>query len=352
MLFSREDRKINLSDSAKTGVLRVAIAIIVLAAGIVTFDALSARVTIKDGGSEETKILTFENTVEDVLAEQGIALGEYDKVSCGLKDSLKDNMTIEVYRAMQVYVKTGGEVEAVYTTKRVVEDILADAGYECTDEDSVTPGRSKIAKANTEIILVKNTTETVKQVEETPYATTEKPNAELNKGIRKTVQSGQAGKTEVTYRISYSDGVEVSREVVSENIIEPAVEEIVEVGTKKTNMDTYTVAYGGTVTTSRSGSFSYSRMLSCVATAYDAVSLGYAPGTARTATGAIAQRGVIAVDPSVIPLGTRVYVDGYGYAVAADTGGVIKGNKIDLCFDTRAESLQFGRRTVNVYILD
>ncbi|MDZ4180700.1 MAG: 3D domain-containing protein, partial [Coriobacteriia bacterium] len=81
----------------------------------------------------------------------------------------------------------------------------------------------------------------------------------------------------------------------------------------------------------------------------------YAPGVdgvgTRTATGARAGYGIIAVDPSVIPLGTRLYIPGYGYGVAADTGGAIKGAKIDLCFDTRAEAIAWGRRTVTITVL-
>lgn len=71
-----------------------------------------------------------------------------------------------------------------------------------------------------------------------------------------------------------------------------------------------------------------------------------------TATGLKAQKGVVAVDPSFIPLGTRLYVDGYGYAIAADTGSAIKGNRIDLCYNTLEEALSFGRRKVKVKILD
>jgi 3D (Asp-Asp-Asp) domain-containing protein len=95
------------------------------------------------------------------------------------------------------------------------------------------------------------------------------------------------------------------------------------------------------------------RVMSVVATAYDPGpgSCGkYADG--RTAIGMRAGRGVIAVDPRVIPLGTRVYVDGYGPAIAADTGGAIKGNKIDVCFPTRSEALKWGRRTVKLVILE
>jgi len=79
------------------------------------------------------------------------------------------------------------------------------------------------------------------------------------------------------------------------------------------------------------------------------------PGYGHTASGLVIVPGtnmkVLSVDPNIIPLGTEVYVDGYGYAIAADTGGAIKGNKIDVYKDTHAEALQWGVRTVNVYIL-
>jgi len=95
------------------------------------------------------------------------------------------------------------------------------------------------------------------------------------------------------------------------------------------------------------------RVLRMVATAYDPgpASCGrYASG--YTAIGMKATKGVIAVDPRVIPLGSRVFVEGYGPAVAGDVGGAIKGNKIDVCFPTRREALQWGRRTVRVTIYE
>ncbi len=74
-------------------------------------------------------------------------------------------------------------------------------------------------------------------------------------------------------------------------------------------------------------------------------------GSGITASGMMARRGVVAVDPSVIPLGTRLYIPGYGMAVAADTGGAIVGDRIDLCMEDYGEAMNFGRRTVKVYIL-
>jgi len=74
--------------------------------------------------------------------------------------------------------------------------------------------------------------------------------------------------------------------------------------------------------------------------------------TGYTATGIKAQKGIVAVDERVIPLGTRLYIPGYGFALAADRGSAIKGTRIDLCFDTYAEAIRFGRRRMNVYRLD
>ena len=75
-------------------------------------------------------------------------------------------------------------------------------------------------------------------------------------------------------------------------------------------------------------------------------------GSGITATGMAARQGVVAVDPDVIPLGTRLYIPGYGLAVAADTGGAIVGSKIDLCMEDYTSAINFGRRDVQVYILD
>lgn len=92
-----------------------------------------------------------------------------------------------------------------------------------------------------------------------------------------------------------------------------------------------------------------SRSLTMSASAYSA----YDPGNSHyTSSGSFLRKGIVAVDPTVIPLGTRLFIPGYGYAIADDIGGAIKGNKIDIAFDTHHEALQFGRQGVTVYILD
>ena len=92
----------------------------------------------------------------------------------------------------------------------------------------------------------------------------------------------------------------------------------------------------------------YSRVLTMQASAYSAQD----PGNGNyTATGSRLKKGIVSVDPKLIPLGTKLYIEGYGYAVADDVGGAIKGHRIDLAYDSRSEALQFGRQTVKVYVL-
>lgn len=139
------------------------------------------------------------------------------------------------------------------------------------------------------------------------------------------------------------------KKVISEVVTKKPVQKIVAMGTV------------GVYTPSRGGNIRYSNLMRMRATAYtaDYASTGKNPGDygfGITATGTVARRNYggyssIAVDPRVIPLGTKMYVEGYGYAIAEDTGGAIKGNKIDLFFDSNSEVYNWGVRTVNVYIL-
>lgn len=169
-------------------------------------------------------------------------------------------------------------------------------------------------------------------------------------GYQEVLQIGSDGIKESVYREMYLDGELISKNLEEEIIYQQPVEEIIEVGTKKH------------LVTSRGG-FRYSSELVLTATAYDLSfeSTGKNPGDLYygiTASGTKAQPGTVAVDPRVIPLGTKLYVasiDGspdYGFATAEDTGGAIKGNKIDLFMENSKDCFDFGRRSVKVYILD
>lgn len=175
-------------------------------------------------------------------------------------------------------------------------------------------------------------------------------NENVYEGTKNVVQEGLEGTKKYVYKRLYEDTTLLSRELDRIEYTEP-VEEIIEVGTKKRE-----------IATSRGG-FRYSKELIMTATAYDLSyeSTGKNPGDPYygiTASGTKARPGVVAVDPSVIPLGTKLYIastDGspdYGFATAEDTGGAIKGNRIDLFMEDNEDCYNFGIRPVKVYILN
>lgn len=173
-----------------------------------------------------------------------------------------------------------------------------------------------------------------------PYPTLRKPTSELRSGTSRTVRNGVNGEKEVTYRVyTGPDGVELRREPISSRTLKQPVTEIVEIGRRA-------------ALPSRGGYRSGRRSVLMHATYYDPFNCG-GSGTGRTYSGLMGGYGVVAVDPKFIPLGTRLYIEGYGYAVAADTGGAIKGNRIDLGIDSKHDTSGIkNMKSVRVHILD
>ena len=156
----------------------------------------------------------------------------------------------------------------------------------------------------------------------------------LPKGEEKVLQEGAVGLDEVEEEIHYKQGDVIDTKELQRKTITPMQPKVVQVGTREVEV-----------------SRSYDRVREVItmeATAYLPTDGG---GDGITATGIRARHGVVAVDPNVIPLGTRVYIPGYGEAIAADTGGDIVGNRIDVVLEDYGSAMQFGRRIVDVYIL-
>ncbi|MDH4138971.1 MAG: 3D domain-containing protein [Coriobacteriia bacterium] len=326
----------------------IAAAIIVLSvAGFV--GAQKAVTVVVDG--ESRSVNTQSNTVAALLAEAGIAVGDGDVVNPPLEAELSDGMTVVVRYATPVVLSLqGGDVE-VSVVGDTVADALVAAGLDpscgtvtepCLDAP-LSPGM---------VVRVSDVFVRVQQEEvEIPFETTAKDDDTMSQGSRSVVTEGAPGKILRVYRVLVTNGVEGPRTLTAEEIVLEPVDEVVAVGTKRAS--SHLVA-------SRSGSSSSSSAAKSATAPTSGKTMrvattAYAPGVGgvgwRTATGMKAGYGIAAVDPSVIPLGTRMYVPGYGYALAADTGGAIVGNRVDLCFDTAAEAYAWGRRTVTITIL-
>jgi len=225
-----------------------------------------------------------------------------------------------------------------------VAELLQQQGIELGELDRVVPELTQTIAGTQTVEVIRVSKEQVTVEEEVPYGSREWAEPTLEKGKTKVVQQGQVGLREKVYEVTYENGREVNRELLFTRVVKEPKDEIIGIGTKEPAKNVITTARGPV---------QYREVKEMIATAYspDPESTGpWADGV--TATGVKAGYGIAAVDPDVIPLGTRLYIPGYGHALAADVGGAIKGNRIDLCFDTHQEAVRFGRRTVKVYILD
>jgi len=325
--------------------------------------------SLKDG-AESREIFTLSGTVQEVLAEQGITLVGSDTVVPTPDTAIERGMTVEVRRAKTLeYFGDGGNL-TVNTLAGTVSEMLAELGITVGELDFTEPKMDTPLTDGMTVRLVRVMKKTVTDYKDVGYKIEEKTTSALTKGTSRIAQNGKNGVQTDTYEVTFHDEVEVSKELVSSEVTKKPVNKIIEKGTaapkKKTTSSAKSTSSassgGGTRSTAKGENFSYKKMIVCTATAYDLSyeSCGKNPGDPYygiTASGMKAGPGVIAVDPSVIPLGTRLYVEAadgswsYGYCVAGDTGSGIYGNRVDLFFNTRQEVRNFGRRTANVYIL-
>lgn len=278
-------------------------------------------------------ISTTSKTVGEVLAEASIEITPYDQVYPSADSRLSYNQDIQVIKAFPVTVVADGQEVQLTTVPTSVQEIIQLAGIELGSLDRVTPAPETKVEEPTEIKIVRVTQKTVHLDQEIPMPIERIEDTTLEQGIQRTVQSGAKGLERQTLLVSYEDGQEVSRQVIGSEVIKPPVKKI--------------IAAGVLTSVSRGGQrLDFKRAMMVKATAYS-----YNAGS-RTSTGQRVRVGGIAVDPTVIKYGTRVYVEGYGYAVANDCGGAIKGNRVDLFFETEKECRRWGVRNVKLYILE
>jgi 3D (Asp-Asp-Asp) domain-containing protein len=282
---------------------------------------------------------TFENDVLSALHEAGISIQSTDMV-----DSVASAGRISeifIRKTSYVTVVADGKRYRLSTMGDSVASMLGRAGVSLGVNDQVTPDMGMPTSDGMVITVMRQNKEMRRELAAIPYETLRMPKKSLNAGEERVVQAGVAGERELLYQAYYQDGQPVGEYFVRDGVVRDPVTEIIEYGT------------GGIVNVGGVDR-KFLRAIDVEATAYSTEGrVGK-----RTATGTIARVGAIAVDPRVIPLGTKMYIEGangkwiYGMAVAEDTGTAIKGNIIDLYFNTFAECWAFGRRKAVVYILE
>jgi 3D (Asp-Asp-Asp) domain-containing protein len=282
------------------------------------------------------------DTLLEVLEDQGLNVTELQEKyqpSIDWNQEIKGEADIQLTCKCKVALHVGGrKVGDFTTTQRTVADFLQEQGIRLNAWDEVEITQRKQASLSQKIfagmtLMVHRIEPHLQKREEVvAFKAQEVKDDQLPKDEKKTKIKGKPGK--VVYEVVqlYKNGKPIS--LATEKAIEviSPVTEVVMVGTneKATAYEAPTPAAASTLTV---------------------VATGYSHTGHRTATGIWPKRGTIAVDTAVIPFGTRIYIPGYGSGIAQDRGGAIRGNRIDLFFETEKEALQWGRRKVTIRIL-
>ncbi len=258
--------------------------------------------------------------------------------------------------AVELIIHDYGETYNIYISSGTVSDALEKAGIELGEFDEISIDDNTQIHNGMEINITRVYVEQEYEYEPIPYETVRQASDSLLVNVEKVIQTGVDGVRCYTYDIIYKNGVETARVLAGSSVSKKPINQIVSYGTTSYYRPdaNYTLSEAEqTITLSDGIVLHYSDVVEVKATAYTTEG----QTNKITKSGAVARYGIIAVDPKVIPLGTELFVvasDGswvYGYAVAGDTGGFIKGNRIDLFYDTKDECITFGRQDATVYVL-
>ncbi|MBH8609220.1 3D domain-containing protein [Thermoactinomyces sp. CICC 10521] len=297
--------------------------------------------------SDQPKIINLENnddTLASSLTKQGYSVAELKQnyePSIPWDQKLGGQKTVQLTCKCRVSLSVAGkDLGTFQTTQETVEDVLNSKKVQLTAWDEINVPLNQKIKEGTKIVVDRLEQRVKKKVEEVPYKTKKIEDNQMADGKTEVKQDGKEGKKVYQVTMLYKNGqpvVEDGEPVVTQKLIDSVepVEKIVKVGTNKEMAQKESVNLTSAKETGT---------LTVEATGYTATG-------SRTATGTYPHRGTIAVDPDVIPLGTKLYIPGYGYGVAEDTGGAINGKIIDLFFDSEQEAINWGRRTVTIKIL-
>ena len=320
------------SELSKRIIKKIVFACIILiglfAIGVKASKSDLESVTIAFTDNTEKTVMTSKVKVSDILEENHIILLADEVVTPDLNSNIDFTRQIIISKATEEKIIIAEDVESVST-----EEILGN--YVTITEKIIT-----------------------EQVE-IPFETVTKDiSKEGTDTTDRVIQNGKNGLKEIKYRVKYQDQQEISRDVISETVIEEPVDKIIQISTKVTSRS---ALRGGTSleTLAASAQGMNARAVTLNASAYTAATCGKAPGSAGygiTSSGAAARSYYTVAAGGAYPIGTVVYIPYFasapngGWFVVQDRGGAISNNRIDIYFDTIGECKQFGRRSLECYI--
>lgn len=256
----------------------------------------------------ESRLQTTASTVGDALYEAGISVYLTDTVVPDVDTALTDDLVISIERARPITINVDDTVLESRVQGETVADALAESGIALIGLDYTIPALTDMVTPDTTITVLRVTEDIATSDTTIPYETVYQADAAMNLDQQAVIQAGQNGIERLTERIRYENGVEVSREPISTEVVQALQNQIIAYGT---NVVLQTV-------NTPEGPREYWRVIRAYATSYHPEALG---GDNVTAIGATLQHGIIASNPNIIPYRTNLYVPGYGIGMMADTGG-------------------------------
>lgn len=269
---------------------------------------------------------TAAQTVGEALEEAGLNIFAADGVEPPLGSWVSPDMNIIVRRSKPLTIRADGQVVQTRSHHTNVLAVLAEAGVGLIGQDFTRPGPDVTLESGDTIEVVRVTEDFRVEDEEIAFESLFQGTDQLELDQRAVLSEGVSGILRRRIRVRYENGVEVSQTSDGEWVAREPVSRVVGFGTNVVIR----------VVDTPSGALEYWRVVRMRVTAYTAASSGKAPdhpGYGITASGLQAGTGIVAVDPSVIPFRSEVYVPGYGVGYAGDTGGGVKGRWIDLGYD-------------------
>jgi uncharacterized protein YabE (DUF348 family) len=292
------------------------------------------RIKIQAGGQEQV-IHSNATTLGQALWQAGVSAYLEDEIAPAIEAPILKPVRVYLLRSQELKIHTADTILKIRTTQPTVGLALAEAGiavqgldYSQPALDSALPrdGNIKIARVEEQVNL---------ETEPLPFETEHQPVSNLQLDKQTVVQAGSQGIIARRLRIRLEDGKEIARQIEAEFIAQEPKPRILGYGTK---IVPQTINISGATLNSW-------RAVNMYAVSYNPTSAG---GTV-TASGLPLQKGVAAVDPTYIPLGTRLFIPGYGEAIAADTGGGVNGRIIDLGYSDH--DYEAWHQWVTVYFL-
>lgn len=300
-------------------------------------------IEVNDNGALTT-FYTTAPTLGEALRQAGLVVYLGDSVTPDLGTPVAPGWQVYIRRSRAATINVDGKTIRTRTLGDTVASLITQEGIELAGKDYTVPAATEAVRDGMNVQVMRVKEDFVTESEAVPFETSWQPDPSLEIDDHQVTQAGVEGTKKRTIRISYENGREVSRSIEKEWIEAAPVTKIINYGTKIVHRD-LTLPDGSTTT--------YWRKIRVLATSYTAATSGKArthPEFGITALGWQAGLGIVAVDPKVINLRSKIYVPGYGLATAGDTGGRIKGRRIDLGYDESDLVLWF--KWVDIYLLD